>query len=83
MIVCRVLRRVRPISHLISLSLLKFGNELLDEIISLFNQLLVCQVKFVLIEQVLRLVPALRELADAGFHGVHLGALACNDFSQV
>lgn len=52
--------------HLTGLSLLQLSDKLLDEVISFFDQLLIRHIKLVLVEEILRAVPALRELTQLG-----------------
>ena len=83
LIICCDMRRSRPIDHLICLRLLKLGNELLYELITLLNQFLVGNVKLIFVEKIRSLIPTLREIVDSRLHLVHLGALASDNFSQI
>ena len=62
---------------------LELGDELLDEVVSLLDKALVRLVKLVLVEEVVRLVPHLLEVADLRLHGGDLATLARDDLAQV
>ena len=62
---------------------LELGDELLDEVVTLLDQALVCFVQLVLVEEIVRLVPHLLKVADLRLHGGDLATLARDDLAQV
>lgn len=69
--------------HLVGLSLLQLGDQLLDQIVSLFDQLLIRHVQLVLVEKILCMVPTLRQLAELALERGQLRALTGDDLPQV